>query len=386
MSAETKRILFVDDEPNVLQGLQRMLREYRKDWNMSFALSGAAALELLGKEPFDVIVTDMRMPGMDGAELLAQVSTLHPNIVRLVLSGDCSAVIARRSMVTAHQFLAKPCDAKHLRATVVRACALRELMSDPSLVALAARMESLRSVPPVYAEVERIPSPRQSLADVARAIEKDGAVGAKVLQLVNSPMFGLHERVVSHVQTATLLGAGTLKALVLAVEVFSSFDAAAIQGISVAGVWRHSLAVGALARRIAMSEDADETLVEDAFMAGMLHDVGTLVLAASLPSGYERAPALVATARVDHTHPRVGAYLIGIWGMADEIVEAVAYHHEPLSCPDRTFSALTAVHVGNALDGSSGGPDLAYLETLGLAGRLEDWRRLIASVPEEAPA
>jgi HD-like signal output (HDOD) protein len=178
--------------------------------------------------------------------------------------------------------------------------------------------------------------------------------------------------------------------------VFSSFDAAAIQGISVAGVWRHSLAVGALARRIAMSEDADETLVEDAFMAGMLHDVGTLVLAASLPSGYERAPALVAAERVDHreaerrifgvTHPRVGAYLIGIWGMADEIVEAVAYHHEPLRCPDRTFSALTAVHVGNALDGSSGGPDLAYLETLGLAGRFEDWRRLTATAPEEAPA
>jgi HD-like signal output (HDOD) protein len=397
MSGETKRILFVDDEPNVLQGLQRMLREYRKDWSMSFALSGAAALELLGKEPFDVIVTDMRMPGMDGAELLTRVSKLHPRVVRLILSGQTDAAMTLRSIVTAHQYLSKPCDAKLLRATVLRACALRELMANQPLLALVSQVKSLPSLPSLYAEVvEKLRSPQASLNDVAQVIAKDPGMTAKVLQLVNSAFFGLKRRVASPVQAATLLGSETLKALVLSVEVFSSFDAATIQGLSLDAVWGHSMAVGSLARKIAISQDAGRNVGEDAFMAGLLHEVGTLVLAASLPRDYGRALALAAAEAVDiheaerrvfgATHSQVGAYLIGIWGLPDQIVEAVAWHHDPARCPERTFTPLTAVHVANALEEPAAAPDLAYLEALGLTGRLETWRQLAAGVSAEAPA
>ena len=82
-----KRILFVDDEEMVLQGLQRMLRSLRREWDMTFVESGAKALELMAEQPFDVVVSDMLMPGMTGAELLNEVMKRYPRTVRLILSG-----------------------------------------------------------------------------------------------------------------------------------------------------------------------------------------------------------------------------------------------------------------------------------------------------------
>jgi DNA-binding NtrC family response regulator len=101
-------ILFVDDEPNVLQGLQRMLRHMRADWDMRFVDSGHAALDAMENERFDAVVTDMRMPGMDGAELLAEVRRRDSGVVRVILSGYSDAESVMRTVGPAHQFLAKP--------------------------------------------------------------------------------------------------------------------------------------------------------------------------------------------------------------------------------------------------------------------------------------
>jgi HD-like signal output (HDOD) protein len=121
-----------------------------------------------------------------------------------------------------------------------------------------------------------------------------------------------------------------------------------------------------------------------------------LVLAASLPQDYEKVPALALAEVIDvseaerrvfgETHSGMGAYVIGMWGMADELVEAVAWHHEPLRCPERTFSALTAVHVANALADPAESLDLAYLDTLGLADRLDAWRGIATDAKERLPA
>src|SRR5262245_37814840 len=99
-----KKILFVDDEPNVLQGLERMLRSMRHEWEMQFAMSGPAALERLAEQTFDVIVSDMRMPGMTGAQLLTEVSQRHPHIVRIILSGQADQEDILRSVGPTHQY------------------------------------------------------------------------------------------------------------------------------------------------------------------------------------------------------------------------------------------------------------------------------------------
>ena len=119
-----KRILFVDDEPRLLQGLQRMLRPQRHEWDMLFANGGEEALAVMAQTAVDVVVTDMRMPGMDGASLLQQVHARFPGAMRIVLSGQFDVEAGLRAVPVAHQFLTKPCDPDKLKAAIERSSQL----------------------------------------------------------------------------------------------------------------------------------------------------------------------------------------------------------------------------------------------------------------------
>ena len=113
-----KRILFVDDESMVLSGLQRSLRLMRSEWEMVFAPGGNEALAAMDLQPFDIIVTDMRMPGMDGAQLLEEVQRRSPQTLRMVLSGQSDRETILRSVNPAHQFISKPCEGEELKSQV----------------------------------------------------------------------------------------------------------------------------------------------------------------------------------------------------------------------------------------------------------------------------
>ena len=388
-----KRILFVDDEPNVLRGLSRMLRPLRSEWDMNFVGSGSDALAALEKEPFDVVVTDMRMPGMDGAQLLTEVAQKHPQMVRIVLSGHMDKEMIYRSVGQAHQYLAKPCDAEMLKSTVARACTIRDSLADKFLAELVSGMSSLPSLPTLYVElVEYLQSPEASIQAVGKIIARDVGMTAKILQLVNSAFFGLSRQVGSPVQAVSLLGLDTIKALVLSVQAFCQFDEAVLPGFDQENLWRHSMIVGTLSKRIAEMEDKTQSLPDDALMAGLLHDAGKLVLASQVPDMYEEVLELVQQEGMSFaeaeremfgaTHAEVGAYLLGIWGLQDAIVEALAFHHCPAKCPVRSFAPLSAVHVADFLDNEAGLEnarvnaqlDTTYLEELGLSDRIPAWR------------
>jgi HD-like signal output (HDOD) protein/CheY-like chemotaxis protein len=391
----TKRILFVDDDPNVLQGLQRMLRSLRQEWDMFFVHSGREALDLLAHQCVDVIVSDMRMPEMDGAQLLNEVRQRCPHMVRIILSGHSDREMLLRSVGPAHQFLAKPCDADMLKSTIARACALRDLLRDEMLKRLVAGMQTLPSLPTLYLEVlETAQAADGSLEKIGKIIERDISMTAKILQLVNSAFFGLGRHISTPVQAVSLLGLDTVKALILSSQVFSNFDPVKTPGLCLDTLWQHSMAVGVCAKAITKAENGAKRLIDDAFMAGLLHDVGKLVLAVNLPQLYSRALSLVQTEGVTEwdaerhvlgaTHAEVGAYLLGLWGLPDSIVEALAFHHSPSACPDCTLSPLTAVHVADALvyeeqavhgETPKGFVDQAYLAELGVEECLARWRQ-----------
>ncbi len=318
-----KRILFVDDEPNVLGGLRRMLYPLRGEWETAFASSGPDALAKLAESPFDVVVSDMRMPGMDGAQLLTEVMQRYPQVVRIVLSGQSDKEMILRSVGPAHQYLAKPCDAETLKQTIARACVLRDLLADERLKQLVTKVSSLPSLPTVYARmVEALQSPDASIQTVSRIVAEDVGMTAKILQLVNSAFFGLRRHVSSPSEAAVFLGLETIKALVLSIHVFSQFQGASVPGFSLEGLWKHSLAVGAGAKRLAAEENQDRRDVDHALMAGLLHDAGKLVLAANLPEQYAEALARAADSQgppwqaerdvVGAGHAEVGAYLLGL--------------------------------------------------------------------------
>jgi HD-like signal output (HDOD) protein len=397
-----KHILFVDDEQRILDGLLRMFRPMRDEWETTFATSGQAALDEMAKSHFDVVVTDMRMPGMDGAELLAEVRTRYPSAVRVVLSGHSDREMILRSVGHAHQYLSKPCDPEELKSIIRRACSLRELMANPSLCSMVASMQTLPVLPSLYAELmAAIASPTSSADTVAAIIMKDLGMTTKVLQLVNSAFFGIRQTITSPAQAVSYLGFDTLKSLVLSVQIFDQFRGLPNAFFTIEALWRHSLTVGSIARAIAGAERRSQAEIDAAYTSGLLHDVGVLVLTTNVPREYDQilnrshtTPVQLCDAEreaLGATHAEVGAYLLGLWGLNDMVVEAVAYHHSPMQCVARAFAPLTAVHVANVLEQEKHAAgthcvsiqvDTEYLGALGLAERIPVWRELSgASVP-----
>lgn len=387
------KILFVDDDPNVLAGLRRMLYPLRQEWQTAFAPGGREALEVMEREAFDILVTDMRMPVMDGAQLLEEVKSRHPEVVRIILSGQSDKEMVMKSVRTAHQYLTKPCDADTLRGTIRRTLLLRDVLRDEALLLLVGGMETLPSLPDLYLEIlEELRSETASVRRVGEIISRDIGMTAKVLQLVNSAFFG-RPRHVSHPANAVeLLGLETIRALVLSIRIFSQFDQSHIPGFSVSRLWNHSLRVGVWARDIALLAQQPEEIADDAFLAGVLHDAGKLILAANFPHKYHQVLEIAGGLGIagceeeqrvfEVSHAQVGAYLFSLWGFSHPLVEAVAFHHEPGSAHPAGFAPLTAVHVANALEHQLGSKDaakrravdLAYLKLLGLAGELPAWQ------------
>jgi HD-like signal output (HDOD) protein len=387
-------VLFVDDEPNVLDGLRRMLRSVRDEVEAEFASSGNEALAILDGRKFDVIVTDMRMPGMDGAELLNHVTVLFPHVVRIVLSGQCDQESVLRTVGSAHQFLYKPCSADTLLATIERARSLSRLLSSERLRALAMRIGALPSLPSVYVDLTReLRAEEPSIQRIGNLIATDVAMSAKILHMVNSAFFGLPREVGNTTQAAAMLGTETIRALVLSVHVFGNADDDRIPGLSLSGLMTHSAAVAVLAKRIAQVESGDRAISDCAFLAGFLHDVGHMVLASHLGCRYADARQLAESAgmptwlaersMLGGSHAEVGAYLLGLWSLPSHVVESVAFHHRPSECPGHTaFSALGAVHIAEVLERERDGTgqdqhlelDDTYINALGLGSRVTAWR------------
>lgn len=391
--AVKKCILFVDKEPHVLEALQRLLHQMQSEWEMSFATSGQEASKLLAQKPHDIIVSDIGIQGTEGSDLLSEAQRRHPQAVRIALSGHTEEDLILESSGAVHQFLAKPCDADMLKGTLIRACALGDFLKTEQLQALIAQMESLPSLPAnLQALLTEFYSPDASIKRIEGIISQDIGMVTKVLQLVNSAFFGLRQKITNPGQAVFYLGFETIKSLTLSLHVFSQFDEDELSGFSLNALWDHSLAVGTLAKAIAKAEHADQKTIDNAFIAGMLHDVGKLVCATKLSEEYRSVRDLASAEQIPFheaerkilgtTHAQIGAYLLGLWGFPDAVVEALVFHHTPAAGPVVEFGALTSVHAANALTRSdeknSDGQliqvaDTTYLEQLNRHERLSVW-------------
>lgn len=357
------RILFVDDEPNIREGMRRMLRTMRNEWEMEFAESGEAALGLIAEwrsaqKPFDVVVSDMRMPGMDGADLLARVKEVSPDSVRLILSGHSDTASIMKTVGNAHQYLNKPCDPDLLKRTIKRAFALRMLLRDEQLQKIVGQIGALPSLPAVYQEVMAcLQQPNASLVDVGKVVGKDVGMTATLLKLVSSAFFGLSKPASTVERAVSFLGLDTLIALALAQGIFKEAPPINVPGFSIEGLWQHSLETASAARLIAGQEGLDKSAIDDAFLAGMLHDIGKLVLAQAMPEQYGVVLQTAGAGFVAHaerealqtTHADVGAYLLGLWGLGDSVVESVAFHEQPGEAPTQALGLPAIVHAADRL-------------------------------------
>jgi HD-like signal output (HDOD) protein len=396
-----RRVLFVDDEPRTLEELQRMLRPQRQEWEMAFAPGGEAALALMEAHPFDVIVSDMRMAGMDGVSLLCRVREEFPQVVRIALSGHTELSTALQVVPVAHQFLAKPCDAEMLRVAIERACHLKALLNDDSIRTTVGALGDLPSLPRSYEELtQALADPDVSLQRVARIVEQDVGISAKILQLVNSAFFGIAHSITNIQGAVSYLGINTLKSLVLSVEIFRVFEPKnPLPGFSLEELQRHARLTAHIAARLPVPKH----IADIALVAGMLHDLGKLIMAWKLSERFKEM--LVETAE-EHcplyqveereygfSHAEIGAYLLGLWGLPYTVVEAVALHHAPNRVPHQNFDAVSAIYVANLLahelqDISVGGPASCNLESvqgelteLGVQEKIPEWRAMVKEIP-----
>jgi HD-like signal output (HDOD) protein len=391
-----KRILFVDDESRVLDGLRRMLYMERKRWDMQFALGGEAALKACEEGAFDVVVSDMRMPGMDGATLLSRIHDLYPSSARVILSGFAEPSLSTRAVSVAHRFLSKPCDAAQLQVVVERLCALQDLLCAPELRSIVGAIGQLPSLSVTYTSLtQAVRDPDSSVDKVAEIIEHDVAMAAKVLQLVNSAFFGLARKVTTLQTAVGYLGMETIKNLALASEAFRVFMPHPRVPLSECeAIQEHAHRVAAIAAALPLEPANRESTV----VAALLHDVGSLLLGSAMPDVYCSSRAMAAERGcpvyeaeeelLGTSHAEIGAYLLGLWGLPHIAVEAIAHHHRPDRIPHSGFDCTVAVYVANVLDDELEAhpqdetglkieePIRKRLEALGVLSRFAEFREL----------
>lgn len=351
------RVLFVDDDPVILSQLRQVMSGHGDGWEPAYAPNGEAALTLLDAAPFDVIVSDLNMPKMDGATLLKTVCDRFPGTIRIVLSSATEMDAAFRAVPVAHQFLLKPCAPQTLVTAIQRAASLFSLLNNQLLANIVGSVKDLPVLPRTYLRLRTaLLDPETSMKEIVRIVERDVGISAKILQLVNSALFGL-PRQVSSLQTAVgFLGIDMLQNLVLSAEVFSVCDEASpVRGFSFEDLQEHSQLVAGIAGHLPVPAQVKNAAV----VAGLLHDIGKLVLSTRVAKHFERAIQgtveeglplhVVERNLISVSHAEVGAYLLGMWGLPAPVVEAVAHHHDPSRIPRQELDAVTVVHIADFL-------------------------------------
>jgi putative nucleotidyltransferase with HDIG domain len=350
-----------------------------------------SAAAILVEDPVDVLVASVCT--LDGLEILRNAKRRRSRTARIVLTPADRHQLGFHLTGLAHQVLPHSVPGEDLAAVVESTMALRRRLADPALQEFVGGLERLPSMPDLYTEVVRLAGdPDSTLAEIGAVVAKDVAMTTKVLQLINSAFFGLRHRITDARQAVTLLGIDTIAALVLSVGVFEAIRSPRVIPVA-ERVQQHSWSVAAAARQIATDDRRPRHELADFQLAGMLHDIGKLLLASADPDRFAEAEAADEPLTAERelfgaAHPEVGAYLLGLWGLPDPIVEAAAYHHDPSAAAGWTAGPLAAVHVVAAVARSAPdeAPDIdaAYLSRIGILGRIDTWITAAENVLDRA--
>jgi putative nucleotidyltransferase with HDIG domain len=352
MTGPARRILFVDDDPQLLSGLSKALRKYRDRWAMVFAGSGEAALAEVRSAGFDVVVSDMRMPVMDGAALLGHIRDEDPSTIRMILSGFSDRTAIVRALPVAHQFFNKPCDLAELAAAIDRACALRALFASEPMRAVTSRLGELPPAPVIYHELAaQLASAEVSVGEITSVIEGDAELRARVLQLASAPLFGGDRPMRSIGEAADHVGIEMVVGLALASYAFAIAGDQPPADLAIAELQRHSLQVARAARRLSTSPE----VAADAFIAGLVHDIGKIVIATAFPeahaeivrrnTGPGEPPSAIERDVLGTSHAEIGAYLLGRWGLPLPVLDAIAHHNDDATTTTPVLAVLRAAHA-----------------------------------------
>lgn len=359
-STTKKTILFVDDEPNILAGLRRMLRSMRRDWEMHFVESGQEALALMEERPVDVIVSDMRMPGLSGYQVLQAVRERFPYTIRIMLTGQPDRETYCDVIAISHFFLWKPAKFDQLKALFDTILDIDCGLQDQQLQQLIGSLSSLPSPPFLYLRLSELLQDQEvSSKEVADIVNEDIAMPAQILKMVNSAFFGMGRTIETIQEAISYLGIDLLRHLVLVEHLFSQWTEKEMKELYLNDLYCHSLCTGRLAMEICKNDPRTAPFATTAYLAGLVHDIGKLVLARHFPEKYRELYSDVHDEKdrsqrerelFQKDHAVIGGYLTSLWGLPYPITEAVFHHASELSDSRLTYSpVLEAVWHANRI-------------------------------------
>jgi HD-like signal output (HDOD) protein len=392
-----RRILFFASDPSEREGIRTNLAAVESGWETFVAGTFEEAVASILAQPVDAIVADHQAEELTAAELLNWAIEHFPKAARLLLAEASEREPLLRIVLAPHHFLTKPVSPEVLRGTIESALLLDGAMPSEVLLTLASRIKVFPPLPTLYFRVmNELKSPDFSAQTVGEIVARDLAMTTRLLQVINSGFYSLPRRITDLTEAVNLLGQEAVKSLIIGIHLFLQHEHIKPLYFSISQLWRHSTAVAQGARLITRMETGDPARADEAYTAGLLHDIGKLVLANNFEAQYNKVQKAaretrrplweVETEEFGVNHGELGAFILGRWGMPVALLEATALHHQPGRLDRREFSVLTAVHIANAFEheqhsaqeGSVASTlDQPYLESLHLTGLIDGWKECI---------
>lgn len=375
--ANPRKILVVGSAVNILDALPKDLFGADVSFRVQMVNGISAATLALQRERFDILILS---PG-DGESwttFFGAMRVEHPHMARVVLAERGERERQVDALWATHYFLPRACDRRTLRSALHRVADLQLFLRSAGVESVLGRLDRLPSVNRVFSRlICEANRPDVAPSDLARIVETDVSLSARVLQIVNSSYFGLGMRIASIHQAVSYLGVTMMRSVAMAAQLQTLFDTTPIALAAATESQRHGLITGRLAAHL-VEKRADADL---ALSAGLLHDIGKLALLCAVRSRMTPARSTSHAAAddvADVSHAALGGFLAHVWGLPDEICEIISFHHKPHRAGHSEITALTYVHVADAIVASElgGAPlelDMPYLTRIRATSRLDEW-------------
>lgn len=352
-----KRMLVVNSGGRDFLLFDHFAAEFSEEWAIEHVINCNEVDSLLSKNEFDVVVAVVN----DDVELIinlfSELKKTNPKILRFVLTNQVSERKVINALDAISAYFNQEIKALELYSSLERNLMIEDIVNAEKFLSSHGISDSLPSMPSLYADlIELLNTEEASIKEISALMKRDPAMTTKLIQLVNSSFFGLRRAIVSAEDAAVMIGIEPIKALVLSEQSFKLFKNRKIPSTYVQRLWNHSTMVAAFSRCIARYEGADKYDADTAFTAGMIHDIGKLIMLEYLPDDcLEYAGALtedtyesldVERMVFGTTHPNVAGLLLSKWGFTNNLLEPVIFHHKPLWL-HKEFSPLQAVFAAD---------------------------------------
>jgi len=391
----TKSILLAITDPQTLVDINQALGA---EWEATSVVTEADARAQVEKRSFDALLVDFNLGSSDASELLNQTLEKHPQTIRFLLAYEADLALVAAKVLGSVELLPKPVEPASLKnrvENIVNGSNSDQSSSEPAKEAGAAP-----AIPPIYSEVlKALDSPGATNKQVGAIIARDAALTTEVLGLTRSAYMGLPRDLTDPAEAVESLGLETVKALVMALRFLAEHSHLNPGYLSLQQIWQHSIKVAQIARDLVLFETKDRTLASQALAAGLLHDLGKVVMVTNFDDLYGRVHSLARKQPVPlweiekemfgANHGEIGACLVGMWNLPSEIVDAAAFHHEPPLGEQEHLTPMAAVHIANVLEHGLRPSEefrvapiisAAFLNELGLLQRLPVWRARCANL------